>query len=131
LSLDEAQQVDPATIKDRCIRIRLESGEVYDLELDCLQLTVQQLGTEEEPEPVTLGDFDMSALFGGTEIEASWSNPFRVYPPARAGEPQAKSRRNPTKRVYPRRERGGVAGRRTTGRSRPNSCSRSRAKPLA
>jgi DNA repair exonuclease SbcCD nuclease subunit len=63
LSLDEARLIDPAAIRDKCIRIRLQPGEVYDLELECLQLTVQRLGTEEEPETVTLGDFEMSALF--------------------------------------------------------------------
>ncbi len=63
LSLDEARQVDPLTIKDRCIRVQLELGETYDLELDCLQLTLQRLSSEEEPETVTLGDFDLAALF--------------------------------------------------------------------
>lgn len=62
-SLDEARQVDPATIKDRCIRIQLKPGETYDLEIDCLQLSLQRLSGEEEPETVTLGDFDLAALF--------------------------------------------------------------------
>jgi DNA repair exonuclease SbcCD nuclease subunit len=64
LSLDEARQVDPATIRDKCVRIQLKPGETYDLEIDCLQLTLQRLSSEEEPETVTLGDFDMAALFG-------------------------------------------------------------------
>ncbi len=63
LSLDEARQVVPETIKDRCIRIQLKQGETYDLELDCLQLTLQRLSDDEEPETVTLGDFDLAALF--------------------------------------------------------------------
>ncbi|CAN5912802.1 hypothetical protein BH23PLA1_BH23PLA1_42800 [soil metagenome] len=63
LSLDQARQVDPETIKDRCIRIQLQPDETCDLELDCLQLTLQRLGSEEEPETVTLGDFDLAALF--------------------------------------------------------------------
>jgi hypothetical protein len=63
LSLDEARLIDPAAIRDKCIRIRLQPGEIYDLELDCLQLTLQQLGEAGEAETVTLGDFDMAALF--------------------------------------------------------------------
>jgi hypothetical protein len=64
LSLDEAREVDPAAIRDKCVRIQLRRGETYDLELDCLQLTLQRLSSEEELETVTLGDFDMAALFG-------------------------------------------------------------------
>jgi hypothetical protein len=63
LSLDEARQVDFATSRDRCIRIQLKPGETYDLELDCFQISLQRLGTQEEPETVTLGDFDLAALF--------------------------------------------------------------------
>jgi hypothetical protein len=63
LSLDEARQADPAATKDKCVRIQLQPGEIYDVELDCLQLTLQRLSSEDEPETVTLGDFDLAALF--------------------------------------------------------------------
>jgi hypothetical protein len=53
LSLDGARQVDPATIKDTCIRIQLKPDETYDLEIDCLQLSLQRLSGEEEPTSVT------------------------------------------------------------------------------
>jgi DNA repair exonuclease SbcCD nuclease subunit len=78
LSLDEAREVDPAAIKDRCIRIQLKQGETYDLEIDCLQLTLQRLGGEEEPETVTLGDFDMAALFSQAFDQAGVSADLRA-----------------------------------------------------
>lgn len=70
LSLDEARRVDPASLKDKCVRIQLQPGESYDLGLDCLQLTLQRLSDEEESDSVTLGDFDMAALFANAFEQA-------------------------------------------------------------
>jgi DNA repair exonuclease SbcCD nuclease subunit len=78
LSLDEAREVDPAAIWDKCVRIQLQAGEIYDLELDCLQLTLQRLSSDEEPETVTLGDFDMVALFGQAFDQAGVSADLRA-----------------------------------------------------
>jgi hypothetical protein len=78
LSLDEAREVDPAAIRDKCVRIQLQPGETYDLEIDCLQLTLQRLSSEEEPETVTLGDFDMAALFSQAFDQAGVSADLRA-----------------------------------------------------
>jgi DNA repair exonuclease SbcCD nuclease subunit len=78
LSLAEAREVDPAAIRDKCVRIQLQPGETYDLEIDCLQLTLQRLSSEEEPEAVTLGDFDMAALFGQAFDQAGVSVDLRA-----------------------------------------------------
>jgi predicted phosphodiesterase len=77
LSLDEAREVGPAAIRDKCVRIQLQPGETYDLELDCLQLTLQRLSSDEEPETVTLGDFDMAALFSQAFDQAGVSADLR------------------------------------------------------
>ena len=55
-----------------------QPGETYDLELDCLQLTLQRLSSEEEVETVTLGDFDMAALFGQAFDQAGVSAELRT-----------------------------------------------------
>jgi DNA repair exonuclease SbcCD nuclease subunit len=78
LTIDEAREVDPTTIKDKCVRIQLKPGETCNLELDCLQLTLQRLSSEEEPDTVTLGDFDMAALFGQAFDQAGVSADLRA-----------------------------------------------------
>ena len=78
LRLDEVREVDPTTITNKCVRIQLQPGEAYDLELDCLQLTLQRLSSDEDPETVTLGDFDMAALFGQAFDQAGVSADLRA-----------------------------------------------------
>jgi len=60
LTLDEARTA--TDLKDKCVRVKLEPGEVFDLELDCLQLQVQRADAE-APLEVELGEFDLGALF--------------------------------------------------------------------
>ncbi|TPL66649.1 metallophosphoesterase [Mesorhizobium sp. B2-4-1] len=68
LALDELEGKD---LRDKCIRVLLAPGERLDVEVDCLQLTVQRVGAnEEETEEVTMGDFDLMALFGQAFEEA-------------------------------------------------------------
>ena len=76
--LSTAREVDPGAIRDKCLRIQLQPDEAYDLELDCLQLTLQRLSSEEEPETVTLGDFDLAALFGQAFDQAGVSADLRA-----------------------------------------------------
>ncbi|RWM90036.1 MAG: hypothetical protein EOR84_22770 [Mesorhizobium sp.] len=62
LTLDEVEGQD---LSDKCVRVLLAPGERLDQEVDCLQLTVQRVGTnDEEAEEVSMGDFDLMALFG-------------------------------------------------------------------
>ena len=63
-SLAEFDAEDVASFKNKCLRIRLNPGEVWDREVDCLQLQVEKL-TEEDVEAidVTLGDFDLAKIF--------------------------------------------------------------------
>jgi DNA repair exonuclease SbcCD nuclease subunit len=56
---------DPTIYHDKCLRVLLDQGDVFDIELDCLQLTLkyEDDGTIEEQQAVQLGDFDMGKLF--------------------------------------------------------------------
>ena len=75
-SLPEVE-ADPEAYKDKCLRIDLRPGEVFDMEIDCLQLTVRRPEEELTEETVDLGDFDMIALFN-TAFEAEGvPEPFR------------------------------------------------------
>jgi hypothetical protein len=60
LTLAEARTM--IDVKDLCVRIMLQPGEVFDLELDCLQLQVVR-PEEAEQISVELGEFDLMALF--------------------------------------------------------------------
>jgi hypothetical protein len=59
VSLDEARRLD---LRDKCVRVDLKPGEVFDLDLDCLQLQVRHPEETSELE-VSYGDFDMATLF--------------------------------------------------------------------
>lgn len=61
LSLDEARAA--GDLHNKCVRIRLQPGEIYDLTIDCLQLQVERADVCEEPLDVSLGDFDLHKLF--------------------------------------------------------------------
>lgn len=68
LYLDELAGED---LSSKCVRLRLYPGEKLDEELDCLQLTIQRVGAnEEQPEEVSMGDFDLMALFSQAFAEA-------------------------------------------------------------
>jgi DNA repair exonuclease SbcCD nuclease subunit len=60
---------DPEAYKDKCLRVDLRPGEVFDMEIDCLQLIVRRPDEELSNEAVALGDFDMITLFN-TAFEA-------------------------------------------------------------
>ena len=51
------------SFKDKCLHVDLKPGEVLDLEIDCLQLTVRRPDEGLVDETVVLGDFDLMALF--------------------------------------------------------------------
>lgn len=67
VSLDEVTQ-QPERFKDKCVRIRLKPGEVFDLQLDCLQLQVERAADEADDSEidVSLGDFDLHKIFEDT-----------------------------------------------------------------
>jgi DNA repair exonuclease SbcCD nuclease subunit len=67
VSLEEVTQ-RPELFKDKCVRIRLKPGEVFDLQLDCLQLQVERAtgGAEDSEIDVSLGDFDLHKIFEDT-----------------------------------------------------------------
>lgn len=68
LGLDELEGKD---LSNKCVRVQLAAGEHLTDELDCLQLTVQRVGAnDEETEEVSMGDFNLMALFGQAFEEA-------------------------------------------------------------
>lgn len=68
LGLDELAGKD---LSDKCVRVLLKPGEKLDVEVDCLQLTIKREGAnDEDVEEVSLGDFDLMALFGQAFAEA-------------------------------------------------------------
>jgi DNA repair exonuclease SbcCD nuclease subunit len=65
VSLEELRQLDPATLKDKCIRVALEDGEELPSDIDCLQLTRYQRKVRNEKgevEEVRIEEFDMQRL---------------------------------------------------------------------
>jgi hypothetical protein len=62
LTLAEARAMHPGVMHDLCVRVLLAPGEVFDLDLDCLQLQVVHPEASEKLE-VELGEFDLMALF--------------------------------------------------------------------
>lgn len=70
LTLDEFNEIDPFTLKDKCVRILLKAGEELPADLDCLALTAKRFVEEEAAkETVALGDFNWSAILS-TKIGA-------------------------------------------------------------
>lgn len=72
---------DPKAYRDKCLRIRLESGEVLEEQIDCLQLVLQRSSgseAEEDEFQVTTGDFDMAALFRSACDDAGLDDDTRV-----------------------------------------------------
>lgn len=69
LGLDE---ITGENLTDKCVRVSLLPGQRLDEEIDCLQLTVQRVGSNEEDAEVevTMGDFNLMALFGQAFEEA-------------------------------------------------------------
>lgn len=59
VSLEQARTMD---LRDKCVRVDLAPGEVFDLDLDCLQLQVRP-AEEIERVNVAYSDFDLSSLF--------------------------------------------------------------------
>lgn len=73
LRLDEIENAGDLT--NKCVRVLLASDELFDVEINCLQLVVKREkddDTDDSP-TVTLGDFDMEALFRQAFREASVS----------------------------------------------------------
>lgn len=71
LSLLEVEHIK-LDLTNKCVRVSLLPGERLDEEIDCLQLTVQRVGSNEEDAEVevTMGDFNLMALFGQAFEEA-------------------------------------------------------------
>ena len=65
LTLEEAKV--RTDLHDKCVRIKLAAGEVYDLDLDCLQLSF--LAEETEQVEVELGEFNLVTLFADCMTE--------------------------------------------------------------
>ncbi len=62
---------------NKCLRVVLDPGENLEDEIDCLQLTVQKQD-EELNATVTIGDFDLGALFVQAFDEANVPEPVRA-----------------------------------------------------
>ncbi|SFD69408.1 DNA repair exonuclease SbcCD nuclease subunit [Sulfitobacter brevis] len=64
VTLPLAELNEAGDLQDKCVRILLAAGETVDQEIDCLQLTVKRVAeAAAEAEEVTLGEFDIEALF--------------------------------------------------------------------
>lgn len=64
MTLDEFDAADVASLRDCCLRIRLKPGEVWDRDVDCLQLQIEKLTADDvEQINVSLGDFDLHSIF--------------------------------------------------------------------
>ena len=65
LTLEELRQRDPASLRDKCIRVELEQGEELPNDIEALQVTryVKQRKDGEEPEQVRVESFDLMNLF--------------------------------------------------------------------
>jgi DNA repair exonuclease SbcCD nuclease subunit len=73
LRLDQIE--DAGDLTNKCVRILLASDELFDAEINCLQLVVKREKEDDADDSptVTLGDFDMEALFRKAFSEASVS----------------------------------------------------------
>lgn len=82
VSLDEVTQT-PELFKDKCVRIRLKPGEIFDLQLDCLQLQVERAEQTDQSEDldVSLGDFNLQKIFD--DVVEEFSLPATVAEPLR------------------------------------------------
>src|SRR4029079_4517459 len=54
-------EADPEAYKDKCLRVDLKPGEVFDMEIDCLQLIVRRPEEELGDEAVAPGHFALMA----------------------------------------------------------------------
>lgn len=55
---------EPEKFKNKCVRVRLKQGEVFDQQIDCLQLQIEKESEDVEQDiDVTLGDFDLQSVF--------------------------------------------------------------------
>lgn len=64
LGLDE---IDGQDLTNKCVRIRLKPGEVFDQQIDCLQLQVERVEENVDTEiEVSLGDFNLQKIFDQT-----------------------------------------------------------------
>ncbi|BCJ91741.1 hypothetical protein IZ6_24760 [Terrihabitans soli] len=59
----EAVKADPGSFRNKIVRIDLKPGELFDIQLDCLQLQVRRPEEVEEALTVEFDGFDMQALF--------------------------------------------------------------------
>lgn len=72
VSLEELRQLDPATLKNKCIRVALEDGEELPADIDCLQIMRyqrKQKGASEQVEEVRIEEFDMDRLLAESLTE--------------------------------------------------------------
>ena len=58
-------QLDDVDTKNKCVRVLLDEDEILDREIECLQLTIKRTGkgNDDDAPTVTIGEFDMDALF--------------------------------------------------------------------
>jgi DNA repair exonuclease SbcCD nuclease subunit len=64
-SLAQLREQDPASLKNKCVRVLLSEGEELPIDLDCLQITGKRLTALEDDEPSVaqkLGAFDWHAI---------------------------------------------------------------------
>ena len=88
LSLEDVKDKDADWLKDRCVRVLLEPGEVFDLEIDCLQLVLKRASDvgDDEGIEVSLGEFDLNTIYSEamvgvpstieTQVKAQWDQSF-------------------------------------------------------
>jgi len=63
LTLAEFNEIDPVTLKNKCVRILLKPGEELPVDLDCLALTPKRVIDEQMKEDeIALGDFNWNTI---------------------------------------------------------------------
>jgi DNA repair exonuclease SbcCD nuclease subunit len=65
LTREELDATDPATLKDKCVRVLLKAGETTDVQLDCLQLKYERVEevVDDGGVEVTMDGFDLGKTF--------------------------------------------------------------------
>lgn len=67
------EEIEGQDLRDKAVRILLEPGQIFDEQVDCLQLTFKRAkgADDDEVEDVSLGEFNMAALMQQAFEEAA------------------------------------------------------------
>jgi DNA repair exonuclease SbcCD nuclease subunit len=69
LTLDDVRAAGAGALKDKCVRIKLKQGEVFDAQIDCLHLQVEHEAIEQQTIDVSIEEFDLQKLFSDVLVD--------------------------------------------------------------